>query len=326
MERDEIKEAIRSAFADVRLGSGFSLRQAQAIDGTIFGHEPWHGGPHPDEIIDDWTRVPESELLRDNIAHLDADGLHYYLPALMLWLLDHYNDEDRLFTDGAEMTAIGTMMALAPPPMFAGNYRDAYDSFSAEQKAAIASYVEALPRLVNLDYGDATEIEASLDDYWAQFLPVLCDLSRVGEMRGRTGRKVFANVTRLAMLENLSYSGTTTTGRPVNLLSCRAITSTTVAAFASSMSPSNATCHPEPASSEKETSVESMRRRYDPQPSIGTAFHRRGVSVGAMASDRIPRSGSPSSPRIKYSSISPALAIGCSRSDLVAVELPPVLL
>jgi hypothetical protein len=164
-------EAIRSAFADVRLRSGFSLRQAQAIDGTISGHEAWHGGPHPDEIIDDWTRVPESELLRDNIAHLDTDGLHYYLPALMLWLLDHYNDEDRLLTDGADMTAIGTMMALAPPPMFAGSYRDAYDSFSAEQRAAIASYVEALPRLVNLDYRDATGIEASLDDYWAQFLP-----------------------------------------------------------------------------------------------------------------------------------------------------------
>ena len=171
MERGEIEAAIRSAFADVRLGAGLSLRQAQAIDGTIFGLEPWHGGPHPDEIIDDWTRVPESELRRDNIAHLDTDGLHYYLPALMLWVLDHYDDEDRLFIDGADMTAIGTISALAPSPEFARSRWDIYDGFSSEQRTAIASYLEALPRLVNLDYRDATEVEASLNDYWAQFLP-----------------------------------------------------------------------------------------------------------------------------------------------------------
>lgn len=170
MERDEIEVMIRSAFAGVRLGSGVSLRQAQSIDGTIFGLEPTHVGPDPDEITDDWTRVPESELLRDNIAHLDPDGLRYYLPALMMWLLDHY-DDNRLFTDGADMTIIGTISALAPTSDFAGSYREIYDGFSAEQRAAIASYVQGLPRLVNLDHEDATRVARSLDRYWAQFLP-----------------------------------------------------------------------------------------------------------------------------------------------------------
>jgi hypothetical protein len=40
-----------------------------------------------------------------------------------------------------------------------------------EQKVAIAAYLEALPRLVNLDYEDATRAARSLDQYWHQFLP-----------------------------------------------------------------------------------------------------------------------------------------------------------
>jgi hypothetical protein len=169
VERDDIQEAIRTAFAKVRLRSGVSLRQAQSIDGTIFGLEPTYVGREPDEITDDWMRVAESELLRDNIAHLDADGLRYYLPALMLWLLDHY-DEDR-WLSGSDMTAIGTIGAIAPEQQFATSLWAIYDAFTAEQRTAIASYVEALPRLVRLDHQDAMSVARSMDDYWRRFLP-----------------------------------------------------------------------------------------------------------------------------------------------------------
>jgi hypothetical protein len=169
VERDDIQEAIRSAFANARLGSGVSLRQAESIDGTIFGLEPAYVGREPDEITDDWTRVPETDLLRDNIAHLDADGLRYYLPALMLWLLDHY-DEDR-WLSGSDMTAIGTIGAIAPEQTFAARLWVIYDNFTAEQRTAIALYVEALPRLVRLDHEDATRVARSMNHYWRRFLP-----------------------------------------------------------------------------------------------------------------------------------------------------------
>jgi hypothetical protein len=169
VERDYIQDAIRSAFANVRLRSGVSLRQAESIDGTIFGPEPAYVGRQTDEVTDDWTRVPESELLRDNVAHLDMDGLRYYLPALMLWLLDHY-DEDR-WLNGSDMTAIGTIGAIAPEQTFARRFWAIYDSFTAEQRTAIASYVEALPRLVSLDHEDATRVAWSMDDHWRRFLP-----------------------------------------------------------------------------------------------------------------------------------------------------------
>lgn len=172
MERDEIEAAIRSAFAGVRLGAGVSLRQAEVIDdyGRGFTHAEFEALPRS-EVTDDWAGVPESELLRDNAAHLDRDGLRYYLPALMLWLLDNYHHDDWLTRDGVMMTTIGTIMALAPELKFEEHVWHTYDSFTTEQRTAIASYIEALPRLVNLDLEDATTMARSMDRYWAQFLP-----------------------------------------------------------------------------------------------------------------------------------------------------------
>lgn len=171
MERDDIEAAIRSAFARVQLQSGVSLRQSKAIDNYSRGlTHPQFEGLKRSEVTDDWTRIPEDELTSAVVAHLDADGRRFYLPALMLWLLDHYDDDDRVLTD-ADMTVIGTMMALAPEPMFAKSLWGMFDEFSPEQRTAIAAYVEALPRLVGLDDRDRASVAESLEQYWARFLP-----------------------------------------------------------------------------------------------------------------------------------------------------------
>ena len=82
----------------MRLGSGVSLRQAAAIDDYMEGYTQATFDALPeDEVTDDWALIPEDELRTDNVPHLDADGLRYYLPALMLWLLDHYSDRDNFF-------------------------------------------------------------------------------------------------------------------------------------------------------------------------------------------------------------------------------------
>jgi hypothetical protein len=172
MDRGGIEAAIRSAFAGVRLGSGVSLRQAQAIDATIFGIEsPNYGALPLDEVTEDWTQVPDEELLGDCIAHMDAEGLRYYLPALMFWLLDHYEDEDRLFVEGHDMTAIGTISALAPSREFAHSYEAIYDqSFTDEQRRAIALYLEGLPAIVHLEHQDDASVTRALGRYWSGFL------------------------------------------------------------------------------------------------------------------------------------------------------------
>jgi len=173
MEREIVEAAIRSAFAGVRLGSGISLQQARLIDEGLtsdMSQAEFAAIPRY-ETTGDWTQIAESELVCDAIAHLDADGLRYYLPALMLWLLDHYNADFIIDLD-AEMTVIGTMSALAPSAEFARYRSHIYDGFTVEQRAAMAKYVAALPRLVDLNHDDAIRVSRSMRRYWAQFLPV----------------------------------------------------------------------------------------------------------------------------------------------------------
>jgi hypothetical protein len=172
MERDEIEAAIRSAFAGVRLGSGVSLRQSKVIDNYGRGYtQAEFDALRRSEVIDDWTRVPDEELIQGVVPHLDPDGLRYYLPALMLWMLAHHDDVD-LWRSEADMTVIGTTSTIAPFAEFAGRIFDVFDSsFSLAQRNAIASYVEALPRLVHLDREEGTRVERSLKRYWGQYLP-----------------------------------------------------------------------------------------------------------------------------------------------------------
>jgi hypothetical protein len=124
------------------------------------------------ETTDDWALIPESELRCEYLAFLDPEGLRYYLPALLLWLLDHYNDLRARDDREVEMTVIGTMAQIAPYSDSGGRRFDQFDSFTDEQRTVVAWYVEALPRFVDLDWEDAARVERSLDQYWFDFHPV----------------------------------------------------------------------------------------------------------------------------------------------------------
>ena len=170
-ERDSIEAAIRSAFAGVKLGPGVSLQQARLInDYAELSEAEWAAVPRL-EITDDWSRIPDDELICDALAHLDADGLRYYLPALMLWLLGHYNDRSDGRDPDADATVIGTVHSLAPDAGFARYLWGIYDMFTPEQRTAMARYVEALPRQVDLRYEDAARLGRAIDLYWSRFLP-----------------------------------------------------------------------------------------------------------------------------------------------------------
>jgi hypothetical protein len=111
------------------------------------------------EIKDDWARVPFSDLDSDCIAHLDAEGLRYYLAPLMLSVIEHY--------DAGSMRVIGTIGALDPRGPH-GERR--FSLFTGEQRSAIAFFLETLPTLVDLWNEDAKVASRSRRSYWQQFL------------------------------------------------------------------------------------------------------------------------------------------------------------
>jgi hypothetical protein len=162
--RAEVEASIRDAFASVRLGRGTSLRQAEAIDKSVGAvSEAGFRTLPASEVTDDWATVPTRELDRDCIAYLDAEGLRYYLPALMLRLLDEY-DEDT----AGEMWTIGTIMAL---DQRRGHPVGFLELLTPAQRIAIARYVKALPELVELSRDDAIAAARAVRDVWSKYLP-----------------------------------------------------------------------------------------------------------------------------------------------------------
>lgn len=105
--RRAVEGEIQQAFHGVTLDKGMSLRRAQYAD--RFQDAVWNAHStslSKGEITNDWSQVSLDELERDCIALLDPFGFRYYIPALMLSVLDHY--------DSSSMRVIGTLSGLYP--------------------------------------------------------------------------------------------------------------------------------------------------------------------------------------------------------------------
>ncbi len=158
-----VETAIAAAFRGVVLGHGVSLRQAEVIDNRHRGisEAEFIALPHG-EITDDWSRVPPHELERDCVAHLDAEGFRYYLPALMLSVLSNY--------DHSSLRVIGTLGSLYPKKDAWPYHMSRYSLLTAAQKSAIAGFLAALPKLIDLWGDDRKIVPRALRNYWHEFL------------------------------------------------------------------------------------------------------------------------------------------------------------
>jgi len=159
--RRVVEGDIREAFRGVRLGRGMSLRQARLADG--FPKSNLESVKHKTiEVVDDWSRVSLDELDQDCIAHLNAEGFRYYIPALMISALDHYNS--------GSMRVIGTLSGLYPKKDSWDYHMYRYSLLDTTQKRAIARFLSALPQLVKLNHVDETIVPRALRNYWSQYL------------------------------------------------------------------------------------------------------------------------------------------------------------
>jgi hypothetical protein len=162
--RQAVEQGIRKAFSGVTLGSGISLRQAAVIDNYREGVTDEQFSLLPlSEETKKWDHVTFEELESDNIAHLDPEGFRFYLPAFMISVLDAY--------DACSMRVIGTLSALYPKDHLAEYHMSRYDCLSYEQKQAVACFLEALPKLVQLIDEDRKIVERAMG-YWTTYLPI----------------------------------------------------------------------------------------------------------------------------------------------------------
>ncbi|MEP7456384.1 DUF6714 family protein [Phyllobacterium sp. SB3] len=173
---DDLHEAlineIKAAFAGVTLGEGMSLIEAAYVDSR---GKSVRGKPVSKqelqklkrlENVDDWISLTIEELDQDNIAHLDAAGFRYYLPALMLAVISDY--------DPGSMRVIGTLHGLYPRSIAPYDWSELLGKYSLlnnEQKAATAGFLVTLPHLVELSHEDEKIVERAFNRYWSAFLP-----------------------------------------------------------------------------------------------------------------------------------------------------------
>jgi hypothetical protein len=115
--------------------------------------------PSWSDVLDSWSDANLRESECDCLAHLDDDGLRYYLPALMLSLLSNY--------DPSCMRVIGTISALYPKTT--GLATRSYAFLTDDQHRAVACFLSALPHLVMLDTEDSKCVARALRNYWGQF-------------------------------------------------------------------------------------------------------------------------------------------------------------
>ncbi len=158
-----VQSTIHSAFSGVVLGNGISIRQSEVIDryGSGCTDEEFRALPR-NEIIDDWERVPDEELERACIGHLDPEGFRYYIPALSLSVLRNY--------DGLSMRVNGTILSLYPKEPLWSHHMRRYDLLNHKQKFALALFLSHLPNLVALEDEEPKQVSRALRNYWCQFL------------------------------------------------------------------------------------------------------------------------------------------------------------
>ena len=69
------------------------------------------------------------------------------------------------------MAAIGTIGAIAPNKESRESRYAAFDGWPPEQRVATAAYLEALPRLIDLERKDTTRVERAIRNDWVRLLP-----------------------------------------------------------------------------------------------------------------------------------------------------------
>lgn len=161
MHSYELRKIIETAFDKVTLDGGISLAQTKVIDnyGRGVTDEEFAALPKK-EVTGNWKEIPASQLDEaDALAHFDRKGFKYYIPALMLRLLENY--------DPGSMMTIGTLSILYPKTE---SWKYLYSLLSEKQNQAIALYLKGLPDLVTLDLEDKTIVERALRNHWSKFL------------------------------------------------------------------------------------------------------------------------------------------------------------
>ena len=140
---------IRKAFAEVKLGDGVGLQQAQGLDD--YEDTATCARFRANDQKDDWSRIPVEELNRCNssLSFFDADGMRFHLRAFLI------ADLHGLYHFGMAFSL--TNLSDYSISQFA--------LLTLQQRMAVRGFLLHLAEAENYEF-HRPEILRALNDYW----------------------------------------------------------------------------------------------------------------------------------------------------------------
>lgn len=170
MDTSQLEEIIKVAFKDVKLEDGVSLRQAEVMDnyGEGVTLQEFYALPQQ-EITDNSQEIPDEVIKRYNyLAHMDAKGFRYYIPAFMLTAMRECLLE--LAYNYCSETFAMTVSSLYPEPDHLSDYNMMHYSFlNSAQRAAIAHFLSWVQITVPGSSEDQIMAERAIRNFWHKY-------------------------------------------------------------------------------------------------------------------------------------------------------------
>ena len=145
----EICEIVRKAFADVKLGKGLGLQEAQGLDD--YENEMTCAAYRAKDEKEDWESIPVEELNRCNssLSFFDAEGMRFHLPAFLIAELRGDFEFDLVFL----LTHLGDYS------------KNQFVVLSDAQRSAVRAYLLHIQDAPEYEF-DRPHIVRALDEYW----------------------------------------------------------------------------------------------------------------------------------------------------------------
>lgn len=158
----KLQDKIKESFANVKLGDGISLRQAEVMDnyGEGVTAEQFRNIKKLDES-EDWTGVTASDFrARPSLAQLDPMGFRFYLPAAMHLML-----ESSEFSD----SCVNSLCVVLNPAQN-GGIVDHFELLSRKQREVVAEFLLFAAKNPSSTRLDRQYFQEAIDVFWNDYI------------------------------------------------------------------------------------------------------------------------------------------------------------
>jgi hypothetical protein len=165
----KIKNTIIQAFDNVSYPKNITLYVAQAHDNYEYDEDKKY---KKNDFVGKWQDIPISHI-EDcccALSHLEPDGVRFYLPAFMLWVLDNYESQ----TEDISYATFSAFLTFKNKDL-ENFHNEQFSLFNKEQKYACAIFLKYFIDNCNAEINYNAEVkvaEQAFKQTWCKYLTI----------------------------------------------------------------------------------------------------------------------------------------------------------